>query len=50
MIIALNNKSNLSKDEFTSYLDNLKRISTNNTLILCPTYLNIPLVDGILLG
>ena len=51
MIIALNNKSNLEKDEFIKYLNNLKRISTNNTLILCPTYLNISLVDNsILLG
>lgn len=50
MIVALNNKSNLSKEDFISYLNNLKGISTNSTLILCPTYLNIPLVDGILLG
>ena len=50
MIVALNNKSNLDKNEFISYLDNLKKINTNSTLILCPTYLNIPLVDGILLG
>ncbi len=50
MIVALNNKSNLDKNEFISYLDNLKRINTNSTLILCPTHLNIPLVDGILLG
>ena len=50
MIVALNNKSNLEKEEFINYLNNLKGISTNSTLILCPTYLNIPLVDGILLG
>ena len=51
MIVALNNKSNLEKQDFISYLNNLKGISTNNTLILCPTYLNIPLVDNsILLG
>ena len=50
MIVALNNKSNLDKNEFISYLDNLKKINTNSTLILCPTYLNIPLVDGLLLG
>lgn len=50
MIVALNNKSNLDKNEFISYLDNLKKINTNSTLILCPTYSNIPLVDGILLG
>jgi triosephosphate isomerase len=51
MIVALNNKSNLDKEEFISYLNNLKGINTNSTLILCPTYLNIPLVDNsILLG
>ena len=51
MIVALNNKSNLDKDEFISYLNNLKGISTSSTLILCPTYLNIPLVNiDILLG
>ena len=50
MIIALNNKSNLNKEEFISYLNSLKQISTNSTLILCPTYINIPLVDGVLLG
>ena len=41
MIVALNNKSNLNKDEFISYLDKLNNISTSNTLILCPTFINI---------
>lgn len=41
MIVALNNKSNLNKDEFINYLDKLNNISTNNTLILCPTFINI---------
>lgn len=51
MIIALNNKSNLNKEEFVEYLNRLESINTNNTLILCPTYLNIPLVNSnILLG
>ena len=50
MIVVLNNKSNLEKQEFINYLNNLKNVKTDNTLILCPTYLNIPLVDGILLG
>lgn len=51
MIIALNNKSNLEKNEFINYLSELKNIKTNDTLILCPTYLNIPLVNiDILLG
>lgn len=50
MIVALNNKCNLNKDEFKSYLEELKKINTNSTLILCPTFLNIGLVEGILLG
>ena len=43
MIIALNNKSNLDKEEFTSYIEKLSNIKTNNKIILCPTYLNIPI-------
>ncbi len=50
MIVALNNKSNLSKEEFINYVEELKKINTNSTLILCPTFINIGLVDGILLG
>lgn len=51
MIVALNNKSNLGKEEFINYLNELNNIKTNSTLILCPTYLNIPLVNiDILLG
>ncbi len=52
MIIALNNKSNLSKEEYETYLSNLNNINTNNPIILCPTYLNIPLFSSnrILLG
>lgn len=50
MIVALNNKSNLNKDEFINYIEELKKINTSHTLILCPTFLNIGLVDGILLG
>lgn len=45
MIVALNNKSNLEKEEFINYLEGLNNIKTNTTLILCPTYLNIPLVN-----
>lgn len=41
MIIALNNKCNLTKQEFLKYQEELGRISTNNKLILCPTFLNI---------
>lgn len=51
MIIALNNKSNLNKEDFINYLNALKYVKTDHTLILCPTYLNIPLVNiDILLG
>ncbi len=52
MVIALNNKSNLNKEEFTNYLNKLNNINTNNTLILCPTYLNISMFNSnnILLG
>ncbi len=45
MIVALNNKSNLDKEEFINYLENLKNIKTQSDLILCPTFLNIPLVN-----
>ena len=45
MIVALNNKSNLEKEEFINYIEGLNNIKTNTTLILCPTYLNIPLVN-----
>ena len=41
MIIALNNKSNLNKQEFEKYLVDLNTINTNHKLILCPNYLNI---------
>lgn len=45
-IIALNNKSNLSKEEFKEYISNLNNINTNNPVILCPIYLNIPLFSS----
>ena len=45
MILALNNKSNLNKNEFTNYLLQLNKIVTNHKLILCPTFLNIPRAD-----
>ena len=52
MIVALNNKSNLNKQEFSKYLDELNSINTNNILILCPNYLNISNVSStkVLLG
>lgn len=44
MIIALNNKSNLNKNEFINYLKELEDINFNK-IILCPTHINIPLFN-----
>lgn len=41
MIVALNNKCNLTKQEFEKYLDELKIIDTNHLVILCPSHINI---------
>lgn len=41
MIIALNNKSNLTKKEYINYQKQLKEIKSKSKLILCPTHLNI---------
>ena len=41
MIIALNNKSNLTKQEFIKYQEQLSNTNTSNKMILCPTFLNI---------
>ena len=46
MIVALNNKSNLNKKEFSKYLDELNTINTNNKVILCPSYINIPIFNS----
>ena len=45
MIIALNNKCNLNKEEYIEYIEKLNNIDTKETLILCPNYLNIPLTN-----
>ena len=45
MIIALNNKCNLTKQEFLKYQEELGKISTKNKVILCPTFLNISHFD-----
>ena len=45
MIIALNNKSNLKKEDFLMYQKELKIIQTNHKLILCPSTLFIPLYE-----
>ena len=47
MIIALNNKSNIEKEEFKNYLEELKTIRTNETVIVCPTFLNIGMVSNL---
>ena len=52
MIVLLNNKSNLSKNEFLNYQEELKKIKSPYEMVLCPTYLNINLfnLDNISLG
>ena len=52
MIIALNNKSNLGKEEFNNYQEKLEKIKTTHKLILCTTFLNISQCNmkGIYLG
>ena len=42
MIIVLNNKSNLLKNEYHEYLKKISKIDTKAKIVLCPTYLNIP--------
>lgn len=41
MIIALNNKSNLNKEEFLKYQEELGTVNCNSTMILCASPLNI---------
>ena len=41
MIIALNNKSNLTKQEFKEYQNALSEVRTKVKMILCPNMLNI---------
>ena len=41
MIVALNNKSNLNKEEFLQYQEKLGTIDSKSTLILCASPLNI---------
>ena len=45
MIVALNNKSNLNKQEFMSYQDALSTVETTSTMILCASPLNIALFN-----
>ncbi len=41
MLIVLNNKSNLTKEEYSNYIRQLKKIKTKHDIILCPNMLNI---------
>lgn len=52
MLIILNNKCNLNKEEFEVYYNNLKNIVSSHSLILCPSniYLNKVDCSNLLLG
>lgn len=52
MIIALNNKCNLTKEEFVDYQKKLEKLKTKYEMVLCPTSLFIGLANlqGIHLG
>lgn len=52
MIIILNNKSNLNKNEFIEYQEELSKLNSPYAVILCPTYTNISLfnLNNVLLG
>lgn len=52
MIIALNNKCNLTKTEFLKYQEQLQKIKSQEKLILCPTdiFLNFATIPEIDLG
>lgn len=52
MIIALNNKCNLTKNEFIEYQNELSKLKSSSKIILCPTYLNISLfnIENVELG
>lgn len=49
MIVALNNKCNLGKEEFIKYLEELNNIKTTHQMILAPTFINIPNVKTTIL-
>ena len=52
MIIVLNNKSNLNKNEFIEYQEELSKLNSPYDVVLCPTYTNLGLfnLNNILLG
>lgn len=41
MIIALNHKSNLGKEDFLEYIEKMYQIKTTHELIICPSFINI---------
>lgn len=41
MIIVLNNKCNLNKEEYLKYIEEINAIDSQSKLVLCPTFLNI---------
>lgn len=50
MIVALNNKSNFTREEYKEYLKEIEKIYFRGKLILCPTYLNLTVETDVLLG
>ena len=45
MIVVLNNKCNLNKQEFIEYKNSLSTIESSSKIILCPSALNIGIFD-----
>lgn len=45
MIVALNHKSNLDKEEFKNYMLALKKVNSKHHMILCPNFLNISIFN-----
>lgn len=52
MLIVLNNKSNLTKEEYVLYLEKIKAIVSKHELVVCPSmpYLSIFNISNIKLG
>lgn len=44
-MIVLNNKSNLTKDEFINYINELENINIDSKFIVCPSTINIPMFE-----
>lgn len=45
MIVVLNNKSNLDKQEFIGYQNELKRIESSHQLVICPSQVYLNSID-----